>query len=109
MEMSVPPPTLKLPPAPYGEPNQPPGSPGPEKSALSVVVGATACTTTVRLKKIDFETPPLVAATVIGKVPDAAELVVLMVNSDEQFGVQLVDDKDAEVPEGNPETDRETA
>ena len=66
-------------------------------------VGATA-----RVNVVDLVTPPPVAVTVIGKLLPAIVPVLLMLNIVEQFGLQVVDENDADAPEGNPEIVRET-
>jgi hypothetical protein len=52
--------------------------------------------------------PPPLPVTVIGKLPTGVEPVVLIVNTAKQFGLQLVEEKKAVAPEGNPDTEKET-
>jgi len=62
------------------------------------VVGAV----TFRLKEVVFVVPPLVPETVIGYVPVAVELPVVIFNPREQLSVQVVAENETEAPDGNP-------
>src|ERR1051325_2576742 len=64
---------------------------------------------TFRVKDVSFVTPPPAAATVIGKLPTAVELLALIVNNVEQAGLQEGAEKEAVAPAGRPETEKETA
>lgn len=78
---------------------------------LGVIVGVAAVGKfTVRLKEVVRVTPPPVADTVTVDVPaGVVPAVVLIVNVDEQVGVQLADENEAVAPEGNPEAENITA
>ena len=55
-------------------------------------------------------TPPPTADTVIVDVPaGVVPAVVLIVNVEEQLGLQLADEKDALAPAGNPDAENVTA
>jgi hypothetical protein len=56
----------------------------------------------VRAKLVVFVTPPPVADTVTDDVPTGVDPVVLMVNVEEQVGLQLGEENDAVAPEGKP-------
>ena len=66
---------------------------------------ATVGKLTVRLNDVVRVTPPPVADAVIADVPAGVEPVVLMVNVEEQVGLQLAEEKDAVAPEGKPVTE----
>ena len=77
---------------------------------MGLIVGvATVGRPTVRVNVVVLVVPPPVAATVIVELPAGVEPVVLTVRVEEQAGVQLAEEKDAVVPEGNPETLKEIA
>ena len=78
---------------------------------FGVIVGvATVGKFTVRLKEVVRVTPPPVTDTVMVEVPaGVVPAVVLMVNVDEQVGVQLAKENEADAPEGNPEAENVTA
>ena len=46
--------------------------------------------------------------TVIGKLPVGVDPLVLIVNTDEQVGLQEAEEKDLVAPEGSPETEKAT-
>jgi hypothetical protein len=74
-----------------------------------VIVGvATVGKLTVRLNVVVLVTPPPLAVTVMVEFPAGVEPVVVMVNTEEQFGLQFPEEKDAVVPVGNPEAINET-
>jgi hypothetical protein len=76
---------------------------------LGVMAGvATVGKLTVKLNVVVLVTPPPVAVTVMVELPAGVELLVLMVSVDEQAGLQLVDEKEAVAPVGNPEAERVT-
>jgi hypothetical protein len=77
---------------------------------LGVIVGvATVGKLTVKLKVVVLVTPPPLAVTVMVELPAGVDPVVVMVNTEEQFGLQLPEEKEAVVPVGNPEATNETA
>ena len=78
---------------------------------LGLIVGvATVGRFTVRLNEVVRVTPPLVAAdTVMADVPAGVEPLVLIVNVEEQVGLQLEEEKEAVAPPGNPEAEKVTA
>ena len=57
---------------------------------------------TVKLNVVVLVTPPPVAVTVMVEVPAGVEPVVLMVNVEEQGGLQLATENEAVVPVGSP-------
>jgi hypothetical protein len=59
----------------------------------------------IRAKLVVFVTPPPVADTVTADVPPGADPVVLMVNVEEQVGLQLAEENEAVAPEGKPATE----
>jgi hypothetical protein len=59
----------------------------------------------VRVKLVVLVMPPPVAETVMADVPPGADPVVLMVNVEEQVGLQLGDANEAVAPEGRPATE----
>jgi hypothetical protein len=64
---------------------------------------------TVKLNVLVRVTPPLLADTVIVDVPaGVVPAVVLMVNVDEQVGMQLADENEAVTPKGNPDAENVT-
>jgi hypothetical protein len=71
---------------------------------LGLIVGvATVGKFTVRLNEVVRVSPPLVAAdTVTADVPAGVELPVLIVNVEEQVGLQLGAENEAVDPEGKP-------
>jgi len=78
---------------------------------LGLIVGvATVGRVTVRLNVVVRVTPPPTADTVMVEVPaGVVPAVVLIVNVEEQVGLQLVDEKEAVAPAGNPDTENVTA
>lgn len=79
----------------------------PEKlPPLGLIVGvATVGKLTVRLNEVVRVTPPPVAATAMVDVPAGVEPLVLIVNVEEQVGLQLAEEKEAVDPEGKPATE----
>jgi hypothetical protein len=72
---------------------------------LGLIVGvATVGKLTVRLNEVVRVTPPPVADTVMAEVPAGVELLLLIVNVEEQVGLQLDEENEAVVPEGKPAT-----
>ena len=64
---------------------------------------------TVKLNDVVRVTAPPVADTVTVDVPaGVVPAVVLMVNVEEQVGLQLVDENETVAPEGNPEAENVT-
>jgi hypothetical protein len=62
------------------------------------------------LNVVVLVTPPPTADTVIVEVPaGVVPAVVLIVNVEEQVGLQLADEKDALPPAGNPDAENVTA
>ena len=77
---------------------------------LGVMVGVAAMGKfTVRLNDVVRVTPPPVADTVMVEVPAGVVALVLIVNVEEQVGLQLADEKDALAPDGNPDAENVTA
>ena len=78
---------------------------------LGLIVGvATVGSATVRLNVAVRVTPPPTADTVIVEVPaGVVPAVVLIVNVEEQVGVQLADENNALAPAGNPDAENATA
>jgi len=76
-----------------------------------VIVGvATVGRFTVKLNEVVLVTPPPTADTVIVDVPaGVVPAVVLMVNVEEQVGLQLADENEAVAPAGNPDAENVTA
>ena len=73
---------------------------------LGLIVGvATVGKFTVRLNEVVRVSPPLVAATAMADVPAGVELLVLIVNVEEQVGLQLAEENEAVDPEGKPATE----
>ena len=64
---------------------------------------------TVKLNAVVLVTPPPVAVTVTVELPAEVVLLVLMVSVEEQFGLQLVEEKEAVTPAGKPEAEKVTA
>jgi len=60
------------------------------------------------VKAVVLVTPPPVDVTVIGKLPVGVDPLVLIVNTDEQVGLQEPDEKDPVALEGSPETEKAT-
>ena len=84
----------------------------PEKlPPLGLIVGvATVGRLTVRLNVVVRVTPPPLADTVMLEVPaGVVPAVVLMVNVEEQVGVQLTDEYEAVAPAGKPAAENVTA
>ena len=83
----------------------------PEKlPPLGLIVGvATVGKLTVRLNEVVRVTPPPAADTVMADVPAGVEPLVLIVNVEEQVGLQLPEEKEAVAPPGNPEVEKVTA
>lgn len=79
----------------------------PEKlPPLGLIVGvATVGKLTVKLNEVVRVTPPPVAATAMVDVPAGVEPLVLIVNVEEQVGLQLAEEKEAVDPEGKPATE----
>ena len=77
-----------------------------------MIVGVAAISAraalTVRVKDVVLVTPAPVDVTIIGKLPPGVDPLVLIVNIDEQVGVQVGAEKEAVAPEGNPEAEKET-
>ena len=77
---------------------------------LGLIVGvATVGKLTVRLNEVVRVAPPPAADTVMADVPAGVEPLVLIVNVEEQVGLQLEEEKEAVAPEGNPEAEKVTA
>jgi hypothetical protein len=77
---------------------------------LGLKVGAAAVgKLTTKLNEVVFERLPAVALMVMGKFPAGVEPVVLTVRVVEQLGLQLAEEKEPDVPVGNPETEKETS
>ena len=73
---------------------------------LGLIVGvATVGKFTVRLNEVVRVSPPLVADTAMADVPAGVELPVLIVNVEEQVGLQLADENEAVDPDGKPATE----
>jgi hypothetical protein len=66
---------------------------------------ATVGKLTVKLNVVVLVTPPPDAVTVTVEVPAGVEPLVLMVSVEEQLGLQLLGEKEAVAPEGNPEAE----
>jgi len=83
----------------------------PEKlPPLGLIVGvATVGKLTVKLNEVVRVTPPPAADTVMADVPAGVEPLVLIVNVEEQVGLQLPEEKEAVAPPGNPEVEKVTA
>jgi len=62
----------------------------------------------VRIKTVDFFTPPPEDVTVIGYAPAGVAPLVLIVNTVEQDKVQDTGEKEAEAPAGSPEAPNDT-
>jgi hypothetical protein len=76
---------------------------------LGVIVGvATAGKLTVKPNVVVLVTPAPLTVTMMVELPAGVEPVVVMVNTEEQFGLQLPEEKEAVVPVGNPEAINET-
>ena len=77
---------------------------------LGLIVGvATVGKLTVKLNEVVRVTPPPAADTVMADVPAGVEPLVLIVNVEEQVGLQLEEEKEAVAPPGNPEVEKVTA
>ena len=77
---------------------------------LGLIVGvATVGKFTVRLNEVVRVTPPPAADTVMADVPAGVEPLVLIVNVEEQVGLQLAEEREPVVPAGNPEAEKVTA
>ena len=73
---------------------------------LGLIVGvATVGKFTVRLNEVVRVSPPPVADTAMADVPAGVELLVLIVNVEEQVGLQLAEENEAVDPEGKPATE----
>jgi hypothetical protein len=71
-----------------------------------VIAGvATVGKFTVTLNEVERVAPPPVADTVTADVPAGVELLLLIVNVEEQVGLQLDEENEAVVPEGKPATE----
>ena len=71
---------------------------------------ATVGKFTIRLNDVVRVTPPPLADTVMSEVPaGVVPAVVLMVNVEEQVGVQLGNENEALAPAGKPEAENVTA
>ena len=66
---------------------------------------ATVGKFTVTLNEVERVAPPPVADTVTADVPAGVELLLLIVNVEEQVGLQLDEENEAVVPEGKPATE----
>jgi hypothetical protein len=77
---------------------------------FGLIVGVAAVGKfTVRLKEVVRVTPPPLADTVMVDVPaGVVPAVVLMVNVDEQVGVQLGNENEAVAPAGKPKAENVT-
>jgi hypothetical protein len=73
-----------------------------------VIVGIATVRATAIENVVIFVTPPPEAETVIRKLPAGVEFVVLIFNTDEQFGVQVGDENTPLAPVGNPVTAKST-
>ena len=78
---------------------------------FGVITGAAtvAGAETLSAKAAVFLRLPLVAVTVIGKLPVGVAMVVETVSTEEQLGLQDVADQLEVAPEGSPKTLKETA
>ena len=78
---------------------------------LGVIVGvATVGRFTVKLNEVVLVTPPLTPDTVIVDDPaGVVPAVVVIVNVEEQVGLQFADENDAAAPAGNPDAENVTA
>ena len=77
---------------------------------LGLIVGvATVGKLTVKLNEVVRVSPPPAADTVMANVPAGVEPLVLIVNVEEQVGLQLPEEKEAVAPPGNPEVEKVTA
>ena len=78
----------------------------PEKlPPLGLIVGvATVGKLTIKLNVVVLVTPPPVVVTTMVELPAGVEPVVLIVNVEEQVGLQLVEENEAVAPEGKPAT-----
>lgn len=73
---------------------------------LGLIAGvATVGKFTLRLNEVVRVNPPLVADTAMADVPAGVELPVLIVNVEEQVGLQLAEENEAVDPEGKPATE----
>jgi hypothetical protein len=79
-----------------------------KRPPFGVIVGSATVNVTLRTKAVVFVAPPPEPVTVIGKLPAGVKSVVFIVNTDEQFGVQLPDEKIPLAPEGSPDTEKLT-
>ena len=76
---------------------------------LGLIVGvATVGKLTVRLNEVVRVTPPPVADTVTADVPAGVDPAGVMVNVEEQVGLQLAEENEAVAPEGKPATEKAT-
>ena len=69
---------------------------------------ATVWRLTFRLNVVVLVKPPPDAVTVMVEFPAGVEAFVLMVRVEEQAGLQLVEEKEAVAPVGNPEAEKVT-
>ena len=65
---------------------------------------ATVGKLTNKVNVVVLVTPPPVVVTVMVELPAGVEPVVLMVNVEEQVGLQLAEENEAAAPEGKPAT-----
>ena len=79
---------------------------------LGVIVGVATVGTvgrlTVKLNVVVLVPPPPDAVTVTLELPAAVELLVLIVNVEEQLGLQLGEENEAVAPVGKPEAENVT-
>jgi hypothetical protein len=76
---------------------------------LGAMVGvATVGKLTIKVNVVVLVIPPPVVVTVMVELPAGVEPVVLMVNVEEQLGLQEAEEKDAVAPVGKPEADNVT-
>jgi hypothetical protein len=77
---------------------------------LGLMVGvATVDELTVKLNVVVLVTPPPVAVITMLEPPAGVEPVVLMVNVEEQPGLQLATEKEVVVPAGSPAAENATS
>jgi hypothetical protein len=76
---------------------------------LKVGMATVGAALTIKLKVVVLVTPPPVEVTVTVEVAAGVARVVLIVNVEEQVGLQLAEEKEAVAPPGNPEAEKVTA
>jgi hypothetical protein len=76
-----------------------------ELSTQARVIASAVGAFMVRVKLVVFVTPPPIADTVTADVPTGVDPVVLIVNVEEQVGLQLAEEREAVAPDGKPITE----